>query len=153
MRPRIGGPSAAAAIAPAISPFSLVDNLGSSHRTPGPAPYYNYMLHDVFLKAALREYTDQRELWAITSTSLGAVLRCLQDFDAVMKDVLLSMAAGNARVGPHVSARLAMAHPAFFMLNEILDGKPLLDGILSVIQGAVPPLWRRSANVFICRSA
>ncbi|KAI9184235.1 hypothetical protein H9P43_003288 [Blastocladiella emersonii ATCC 22665] len=136
-------PAASAAVAAAGTPrvsgqsFALVDNLGAPHRAPGVMPYYEYMLSDVFLKAMDREYVDQGEKWAILRSCLNVVCRCLVDFDGAMDAALAqrrtaAAAAGQAQ-SAHVAIRLLLSHPAFTMLGEILDGKPLLDAILRVI--------------------
>ncbi|KAJ1515511.1 hypothetical protein HMI55_003629 [Coelomomyces lativittatus] len=125
--------------------FALVNNLGSPNRPPGVQPYYEYMIQDIFLKAESRNYMNPKELWVQWKWVLSTILNCLIDLDMVSLESDLFITQQYASTNPSLSSyststysfyRLLSDHPAFFMLSDILEGKPLLDGILLVISKA-----------------
>ncbi|KAJ3372114.1 hypothetical protein GGF31_002376 [Allomyces arbusculus] len=124
--------SASATPSVAMYGFALVDNLGATHRAPGVFPYFDYMVSDLFLKVETREFLDVREQWAQWRVCLGIVYHALCDLDVVMAEALSDKAA-NGTAQPSTLFRMLSSHPAFQMLSDILDGKPLLDGILRVV--------------------
>ena len=110
------------------------ENLGAPHRSPasGIDAYTRFVIEDVLLKVASREYRSPAEKWRITEKCLAYLERCLigLTFDAFLKSPNGELLDTS---NPAFSTvQLLLINPGFTVVTGLLSGSRLLEEILGL---------------------
>ncbi|KAI0289640.1 nucleoporin Nup186/Nup192/Nup205 [Russula brevipes] len=107
---------------------TIPENLGQPYRQTGIDPFVAFVIDEVFLRIASREFQDNRERWQMNDLCLAFVERCLASYNVEI--ILTSAAESQAR---KEALKILMTHPGFGILQRILTMSPFQASLLAYL--------------------
>ncbi|KAI8801071.1 nucleoporin Nup186/Nup192/Nup205 [Cladochytrium replicatum] len=121
---------------------SILENLGAGYRTPGIAPYIQFVIDRVFLKAFTRNFVEPDEKWRMIALCLEIFDRCVSAFDFTTMSGGISL-DGTGRA---FDMGIVVGHPGFELYCRILAGSKLTERIFEIASVGVEMLNSSEAN-------
>ncbi|KAF0472453.1 nucleoporin [Gigaspora margarita] len=138
-----------------VRSMSIDDDLGVGYRQPGIAPYINFILDDIFIKALARDYKFPTQQWNIISASLEVIEKCLISFDLTGPLFYDDQSTHSSESTPFVQRSISKDelilfnnnaikylknHPGFDIMKRLLNNSPLVDVMFNILNQDVESL-------------